>query len=350
MSETGAERIDSTALAEFAYDVFVAAGLEADHATIVTDALLTGSLRGVDTHGIVRIEPYTRKLDEGGFNLSPDVTVAEPRDSVAVVDANDGPGPVAAHRAMESAVATAREDGVGAATVTNSNHFGMAAYYTLYAAERDCIGFTMSHAGPRVAPFGGVDPFLGTNPLAYSIPTNRDFSITLDMSTSVVANATIRKRREQGEPIPDDWATDAAGRATTDPSDVHALRPVGGAKGYGLGLLVDICCGPLIGMDFSPQVDTLFEDYAKSMRIGHFMLALDVDAFRDVDAFKADIDELVARLKSVETGPDAEEIRLPGERSARVAAKRRRDGIPVDRETVATLTEVGDRYDVTFPA
>lgn len=235
MADAHEERIDAQALGSFGYDVFTAAGLDSANATVLTDALLTASLRGVDTHGIVRVDPYSRKLDAGGYDPSPDVTVSERTDSVAVVDADEGPGPVAAQRAMDAAVSRAERTGLGAAVVTNSNHFGMAAYYTLSAADRDCIGLAMSHGGPRVAPFGGVDPFFGTNPMAYSIPTDREFDITLDMSTSASANAKIRRARERGEPIPEEWALDESGNPTTDPSAATRCDRSGVRRGTGWG-------------------------------------------------------------------------------------------------------------------
>lgn len=349
MTETDPVRIDGERLGQFGYDVFTAAGLESDAATVLTDALVTASLRGVDTHGIARIDPYSRKLEEGGYNPSPEVTVRKRRDSVAVVDADDGPGPVATVRAMDAAVSMARDTGVGAATVRNSNHFGMACYYTLSAADRDCIGLAASHGGPRVAPTGGIDPFFGTSPIAYSIPTDRDFHVTLDMSTSAGANSKIRHARERGEPIPDEWAIDDAGRPTTDPEQVHALRPTGGPKGYGLGLFVEVLSGLLSGMEFAPNVDTPREDFSKPMRIGHFVAAFDVAAFRDADAFKSDVGELVDRVTSGRTVAGVEEIRVPGQRSARTAVERERDGIPVDRSTREALEAAGERYGIDFP-
>ena len=349
MSDADTERIDGEALGAFGHEVFTATGLDSASATVLADALVSASLRGIDTHGIVRVDPYSRKLDQGGYNPSPIPTVSTRSDSVAVLDADEGPGPVAADRAMEESVAMAKRTGVGATVVTNSNHFGMAAYYTLYAADEDCLGLAMSHGGPRVAPFGGVDPFFGTNPIAYSVPTDREFDITLDMSTSASANAKIRRARERGEPIPDDWAVDGSGASTTDPSAVHALQPLGGAKGYGLGLLVELCTGLLAGTVFAPEVNTPFDDYSKPMRIGHYLLALDIDAFRDVEVFKTDVGELIDRLKSVRTADGVDEVRLPGERAARTAVERERDGIPVDRTTRERLAAVGEKYGVDFP-
>ncbi|MFP9061649.1 Ldh family oxidoreductase [Natrialbaceae archaeon A-chndr2] len=233
--------------------------------------------------------------------------------------------------------------------IHHGHHFGMAAYYTLYAAERGCIGLAMSHGAPRVAPFGGIDPFFGTSPIAYSVPTSRGFHITLDMSTSVSANAKVRHAREEETAIPDGWAMDMSGAPTTDPTSVHALRPIGGAKGYGLGLLVELCTGLLAGMGFAPEVDTPFDDYSKPMHISHLLVSFDINAFRNVSEFKADVSELTDRLKSVQAANGVDVVRLPGEQSALIATERERNGIPIDQSTKEQLSEVGNRYGIDFP-
>lgn len=339
-------RVSAERLERFAFDVFTDAGLPEDHARIVSEALVTANLRGVDSHGIVRLEPYVKKVEQGGFNPTPDVRVERPTASTRVVDADDGLGQVATTKAMAAAVEAASETGVAFASIRNSNHFGTAAYYTQRAAEMDCIGFAMTNVGPNVAPFGGVDPYFGTNPLAYSIPTNRQFSITLDMATSVVAKGKIHVAEEEGRSIPDHWAIDESGDPATDPDDVHALRPVGGPKGYGLGILVDACSGLLSGMGPSPEVGSLYDDYTRPQRIGHFVGAIDVSAFRDVDDFKADVDELIEGVKNTRARDDVDEVKLPGEIEAETKSRRAAEGVPVGPGVLETLESLGERHGV----
>jgi len=336
-------------LERFVFEVFSKAGLPDDHARIVSDALVSANLRGVGSHGVVRLEPYIKNIEGGGFNPNPDVTIERSGPSSLLVDADDGLGQVATDAAMEATVEAAAETGAAFASIRNSNHFGTAAYYTQKAAEADCIGFAMTNVGPNVVPFGGLDPFFGTNPLGFSIPTPRSFPITLDMATSVVAKGKIHVAEEEGESIPDSWAIDESGQPTTEPESVHALRPVGGPKGYGLGLLVDVCSGLLSGMGTSPEVDSLYDDYTTPQSVGHFVGAIDVSAFRDITAFKSDIDQLIQNLKEIRTRDGVDEVKLPGEIESETREKRAAEGIPIGSGVYDTLEEIGDRYDVDLP-
>lgn len=342
-------RVDSQALRSFTQSVFSRAGLADEVSRVLADGLVTANLRGVDSHGVVRLEPYTLKLEEGGFNDSPDLSVTETRAGTFRVDADNGPGQYATVEAMDRAVERAEETGAAFAVVENSNHFGTAAYYTKQAADSDCIGFAMTNVGPNVAPFGGIDPYFGTNPLAYSIPTRDSPTITLDMATSVVAKGKTILAEEEGESIPDDWALDDRGQPTTDPSEVHALQPVGGPKGYGLALLVDVCSGLLSGMGHSPSVDSLYDDYSKPQEIGHFVGAINVNAFRDVEAFKNDVETMISELKSQRTVKGIDKVLLPGEPEARTRAEREAEGVPLGSGVRETLSEIAATYDLTPP-
>ncbi|WP_164471160.1 Ldh family oxidoreductase [Halorubrum sp. CSM-61] len=336
-------------LEQFVFEVFSEGGLPDDHARIASNALVTANLRGVDSHGVVRLEPYIENIEGGGFNPDPDITIDRSGPSSLHVDADDGLGQVATDAAMEATVEAAAETGAAFASIRNSNHFGTAAYYTQKAARADCIGFAMTNVGPNVVPFGGLDPFFGTNPLGFSIPTQRSFPITLDMATSVVAKGKIHVAEEEGDSIPDDWAIDESGQPATEPEDVEALRPVGGPKGYGLGLLVDVCSGLLSGMGTSPEVDSLYDDYTSPQRVGHFVGAIDISAFRDVPAFKSDIDQMIEGLKEIRTSDGIEEVKLPGEIEAETREKRSAEGIPIGSGVYDTLGDLGERYGVELP-
>lgn len=342
-------RVDSRNLVQFTQSVFTRAGLADNVSEVLAEALVAANLRGVDSHGVVRLEPYTLKIEQGGFNDSPDVSVTEFRPGAFGVDADDGPGQYATIRAMDRVIERSKDVGSAFAVVRNSNHFGTCAYYTQRAADRDCIGLAMTNVGPNVAPFNGIDPYFGTNPLAYSIPTGDSPTITLDMATSAVAKGKIILADEEGKSIPDDWALDEQGQPTTNPSDVHALRPVGGPKGYGLGLFVDVCSGLLSGMGRSTNVDSLYDDYAEPQRIGHFVGAIDVGAFRDTGAFKTDIEEMIAELKSQRTADGVDELMLPGEPEAETRAEREANGIPLGSGVRETLDEIAATYDVPPP-
>lgn len=351
MSETEQSiHVDAEDLEAFAHNIFRSAGLSDVHARMVSKPLVAANLRGIDSHGVVRLEPYVKSIEDGGFNASPDVTITEAAPSTLIVDADDGPGQVATIEAMDAAVNAAQDVGAAFASVRNSNHFGTAAYYTQRAADYDCIGIAMTNVGPNVVPFGGVDPFFGTNPLGYSIPTNRSYAITLDMATSVVAKGKIHVAEEEGKSIPDHWAINETGNPVTEPGAVHALRPASGPKGYGLGLLVDVCSGVFSGMGISPDVDSLYDDYSQPQRVGHWIGAIDPSYYRDIIGFKAEIDAMIDRLKAVQPEDGIDEIKLPGEIEAETRYHREAEGIPLGPGVVTTLTDVAEQYDVSFPA
>lgn len=342
-------RVDPIELRDFVRTVFLEAGVGDRHADRLADALVRADLRGVDSHGVARLETYVEKFVNGGFNTDPDITVTDVGDAAVLVDADDGPGQSATVEAMDVAKERADESGIGIAAVTNSNHFGTAAYYTERASDDDYIGMAMTNVGPDVAPFGGVSRFLGTNPVSFSIPTDLDFPITLDMATSVVAMGKIDHAEKEDAELPADWALDENGDPTTDPESVAALRPVGGPKGYGLAIVVDVLCGVLTGVGPSHTVGALYGDYEDPMRLGHFVAAIDVSRFRGVEEFKRDVGQYVDAMKAQETKEGVDEILLPGEPETRTKRENERAGIELNgdaRRGVATLAE---RYGLSLP-
>ncbi|WP_290815064.1 Ldh family oxidoreductase [Halovivax sp.] len=356
MTDTGTHsrgsryRLDHGELEEFVFGVLRSAGVDREPAATIAEALVRADLRGVDSHGVARLPAYVRNVEAGGFEPSPAVTVDRSTDSVFLVDADGGPGQHAGAVAMERLIETVDETGVSLAAVSNSNHFGTAAYYTERAAERGYIGIAMTNVGPDVIPFGGRNPFFGTNPLSVSVPTDRDFSITLDMATSVVAMGKIdHVAKAQNAEIPAEWAVDEHGEPTTDPHEVAALRPVGGPKGYGLALIVDVLCGLLSGAGPSPSVGPLYGDYDEPMDLGHFFGVIDVSAFRDPAAFAVDVGDLVDALKAQQTADGTDEIMLPGEIETRTMERRRSSGVPVSESVYDDLRGLGERYEVALP-
>lgn len=344
------EPIDHERLRTFVERVLTSTGVGEGHAATVADGLVRADMRGVTSHGVSRLEAYMRKFDHGGFNPNATIDTTRLGSATAVLDADDGPGQSAGIVAMDEAMEMASEAGIGTVAVTNSNHFGTAAYYTEYASEQDYIGIAMTNVGPDVIPFGGAKPFLGTNPLSFSVPTGHEFQITLDMATSVVAMGKIQEvaRREDSE-IPDEWAVDENGEPTTDPHEAVAVRPVGGPKGYGLGIVVDVLCGLLSGAGSSQTAGPLYDDFDRPMELGHFIGAIDISAFRDVDAFKRDVDEYINQLKAVETRDGFDEVMLPGELETRRYVEQEKAGVELRPSTVASLRDLAARYDVPFP-
>lgn len=351
--ESGSHDTDSfvsrSELMEFATTVLRCAGVAAEHARTVADALVRAELRGIDSHGMARLETYVEKFEAGGFNTNPDITVEHVSDGAVLVDADDGPGQSAGVRGIDAAMDIADDLGVGIAAVTNSNHFGTAAYYTERASSDGYIGLAMTNVGSDVAPFGGVGPFLGTNPISFSIPTDREFPVTLDMATSIVAMGKIDHATDEDEEIPADWALNEAGEPTTDPNEVAALRPVGGPKGYGLSIVVDVLCGMLTGVGPSPTVGPLYGDYSEPMRLGHFFGAIDPTAFVPLPEFEAAIGEYIDRLHAQETADGVDQIRLPGEIEFRKLERRCREGIPLNTDAIDGIRSLSATYGIGSP-
>lgn len=337
-------------LESFARSILEGAGLESDHADLVARTLVEADLRGVDSHGVARIETYVRHLEEGGFNPSPDVTVERKGENAIAVDADDGLGQIASERTMDRLIDLSRESGVAVGVVRNSNHFGAAAHYTEKAAEDGCIGVAMTNVPPEVIPYGGTEPFLGTNPIAVSVPSPGEFPITMDMATSIVAMGKIdHVAAEKGESVPEDWGVDAEGTPTTDPNEIAALRTFGGPKGYCLSLIIDLLTGVLPGARQSLDVVSLYDDYDESMKAGHFFLAIDVDTLRDIDEFESHIGSYISRLKAIEPEEGVDEVLLPGEIEAKTMRRNASDGVPVNPNVFDGLVTLGDGYGVAAP-
>lgn len=347
--DTSATRVSPEQLRTFATAVLKRAGVTEPHATAVGDALVRADLRGVDSHGVARLSAYARKFEMGGFNTDPDISVNSLSSGLVLVDADDGPGQSAGVRAMDEAMELSSGHGIGLAGVTNSNHFGTAAFYTERASSADLIGISMTNVVSDVAPFGGIKPFLGTNPISFSIPTDLPFPITLDMATSVAAKGKIDHASDEQNQIPETWAFDADGEPTNNPSDVTALRPLGGPKGYGLGIVVDILCGLLTGVGTSPTVGPLYNDYDEPMRLGHIFCAIDPSAFRNIEEFKTDVGAYVEAIKDQPQREGVDEIRVPGELEWLRKRDNEKEGIRLNDDARTGLKTLSEKYDIPLP-
>ena len=336
-------------LAAWSRALLEAAGLEAPAAALVTDTLVEASLRGVDSHGVARLPIYAERLRTGLMNARPRPRIEREEGAVAAIDGDHGPGQVAAVLAMERSVALAREHGVGAVTVRRSGHYGAAAYYVMRPAQQGFVALTTTNSEPFVVPHGGRGWALGTNPIAFSAP-RRDGVLTLDMATSQVAANRVFNARDEDEPIPEGWAVDEAGTPTTDPHAAHAMLPLGGYKGYGLAVMVEVLSGALPGAGLTHGIGRLYDEFDRPQDVGHFHLALDPE--RTVGRARlADLVEgLAAELAAVPPAPGQHEVLLPGEPELRTQAERERDGIPLPPGLWGNLTGLSDSLGIAAPA
>ncbi len=352
-------------LKDFCVRVFQRLGIPEEDARVTADVLVSADLRGVDSHGVARLRRYVNGVRSGMMSVNPSVEVVTETPTTALIDAGGGLGQPVSYRAMERAIAKAKEYGCGFVTVRNSNHYGIAGYYAMMALPHDCIGISMTNAAVLVVPTFGRDAMLGTNPIAVAAPANRERPFVMDMATSTVPRGKLEVYNRQEKPIPLGWATDETGTPTDDPGRVlenfkvragGGLLPLGGAgellgghKGYGLALWVDIFCAVLSGAAYADLVYPKTPD-GKPLpsQIGHFFGAWRVDAFRPADEFKAAMDDLQRRLKEAPKAEGQERIYIHGEKEYEEAERRSQEGIPLNAKVAADLQNIAVELGVTY--
>ncbi|CAG7972013.1 unnamed protein product [Penicillium salamii] len=320
---------DPPAAGKFAAELLEKAGLSQEDAKSMSDCLVLADVRGVDTHGLARLPQYLERVHKGRVNARPNFKLTEKTPVVAHLDGDNGFGFVVATRAMEEAIKRAEIYGIGMVTANHSNHFGMAATYVLQALEKDMISLVFTNSAKQMPPFGGKETLLGISPFAAGAPSKNEVPYILDMAPSVVAKGKIRKAARRGESIPLGWALDKDGNPTTD-ADVAldgSMAPIGGPKGSGIAILMDIMSGVLAGAAFGGEVGDQYKD-TKPQDVGHSFIALKPDVFLSTDDFKARMDTLVQRVHGITPAPGFNEVLFPGEPEHRLGLQRRKEGIP----------------------
>lgn len=342
--------IPAEELRSFGESVLTKVGVSEQHAKETADILVDANLKGIDTHGIYLCDLYARRLKQGLINPTPWFRFEKRREGVGILDADFSLGQPATLEAARRAVELAKAAGVGVVTVKNSNHFGAASFYGEYCAGRDCIGLVMSDGECDVIPFGGREKFLGTNPLCCCVPAEKPPWFCMDMATSEVAFGKVRAAAEAGETIPNNWAVDRQGKPVTDAKEAYAVVPMSGAKGFAIGLMLEILSSRLTGMPYGPHIVRKFDDWENRAFMGHYIQAIDISAFCPVDEFLKRMDELIQELKSQPTAEGVEEILVPGEPEWRTKKKREKEGCPIREEDANLLRQLGKDLGVLFPA
>ncbi len=291
----------------------VKTGLREDHARKVAEVLIHADLRGVNSHGALRVQHYVERTLAGGINTDPEIQFRATGPVTGIVDGDDGFGHVVADVATSHAIDMAKANGVGMVTVINSSHCGALSYFVETAAKANLIGVAMTHTDKVVVPFGGKEAFLGTNPIAYGVPAKSEKPFILDMATSNVALGKILQYKEEGKSIPESWGVDQEGKPTTDPSQVSALMPFGGPKGYGLSMIVDIFSGLLAGMAFGPHINPMYSDLDKNRKLGHYICVINPSYFTDANAFLEQMDRMIQEVRNVPAAEGYEKVMVPGE-------------------------------------
>jgi LDH2 family malate/lactate/ureidoglycolate dehydrogenase len=323
----------------FVRRLLVAHDVPEDDAAIIAGCLVSADLRGVDTHGIARLPGYLDRVRRGLINPRPVLTPKRVTPVAASLDGQDGFGFVVGMRAINEAMAMAGTFGIGIVSVRRSTHFGMAASYVLPAIDAGFIALVFSNASPAMPPWGGREGLLGTNPFAAGAPGGTLAPFLLDMSPAVAARGKIRRAERRGESIPLGYALDGQGRPTTDPKAAlgGVVLPIGGYKGSGLSMLMDIFGGVISGAAFAGDVADQYKVFDRPQDVGNFFLAMKADLFVSKTDYRARMDTLVQRVRDCPKADGFDEILMPGEPEARHEAERRRTGIPYSAGEVADL-------------
>lgn len=330
-------------LRRWAEAVLQAAGADQASAQATAEVLLEADLKGIASHGLVRLPVYVRRLEAGLANPRPSPRLLRNEGPLGLLDGDQGLGPRVGLWAVEEALAKARGYGVGVVGVQRSTHFGMAGFYAERMAEAGYLGLVLSNVEPDVVPYGGRKAALGTNPLAFAAPAPQG-PLVVDLATSQAAMGKVFLARARGERIPPDWGVDELGQPTQDPNQVRALLPLGGPKGYALALMVEVLAGVLTGAGVAHGVGRMYDDWSRPQNVGHLFLALDPARFLSQEVFLKRMEELWEGIKATPPAPGFGEVFLPGERERALKAVRLRDGVPLEAATLEALRELGRRW------
>jgi L-2-hydroxycarboxylate dehydrogenase (NAD+) len=350
-------------LERFCREIFEKIGCSASDAQTAASVLLSADLRGIDSHGVARLSGYVRLWEKGRINAQPDMRIEHETPSTATLNADGGLGLVSAPVAMNLAIEKARQVGTGWVAVKGSNHFGIAGKHAMMALEHDMIGIAMTNASPLVAPTFSLKRLLGTNPMAFAIPSGEEPPFVADFATTTAANGKLEILQRKNLEAPKGWIQDQHGHGSTDPHELSkggALLPLGSDiqhgshKGYCLGAVVDILSAVLPGANYGPWVPPFvaFLEPPKDpvgSGIGHFFGALRIDAFRPATEFKMHMDLWIRTFREA-PAIEGQRVLVPGDPEREMEAERRKSGIPLNEKVREDLEALGLKLDISFPA
>jgi LDH2 family malate/lactate/ureidoglycolate dehydrogenase/PAS domain-containing protein/aryl carrier-like protein len=331
-------------LRAYGREALTQAGLGPEGAAIVTEVQLEASMRGQPTHDMVSIPRYAVRIATGKINASPQIRIERETDTFARIDGDNGPGQWVSSVAMDLAIQKANRHGVGIVGVRRSNHFGAAGHYVWRAAKNGLVGLCTTNGPLILAPTGGVTPTFGNNPLGVGIPAGRHFPILLDVAMSVAPRGKIGLSVAEGSPLPPGWILDRSGRPSTDLGDLAAGLgvPIGGHKGYGLALVMEVLAGVLSGAGFgNDHHQDRLRNSAQAPDYGHFFMALDPQQFMPASDFTQRVDRLIEQARNGERAEGASEILIPGEMELRARVESLRDGVRLRSSTYRALLDYG---------
>ncbi len=356
-------KIDALTLKNWISEVFLVCGFSEQNAILAANVLVEADLRGIDSHGVARLSGYVRLIQKNRINPNPIFKIEHRKKTMVHIDANSGIGLLSAPFAMKIAAEITAEYGSGWVGISNSNHFGIAAYHAMMALEHDYIGFSMTNASPLVTPANGKQRMLGTNPICVAVPTLNEIPFVLDMATAAAANGKLEIAERVNKPIPKGWAITKQGEETINASALKSggmLLPLGGNtdgafhKGYGLGSWVDIFSGVITGANFGPWVppfvsflDPLPNQPGKG--IGHFVGCWDLDGFQDKQTTKEKMDLWINTFKNTIPLNSEIPVKIPGEIEHFLKLDRSKNGIPLVEAVVEDIKHLSDSLKINVP-
>lgn len=342
-------RVPLDNLTLFVHDILKANDKFCDQSEVFTEALIWSDLIGRPTHGVWRLATYLKRMQLDLIKCPCEPAFKGGASAVDLLDGGQGVGHYIGSIAMNRAIEKAKDTGVGLVGVHNSNHFGTGAYYVNMAAQAGMLGFAVSNSIAKVAPHGGVKGIFGTNPFAFGAPRKNNKNLMLDMATSASAGSAVMKYAEAGLPMPAGIAIADNGEPITDPNKVNegALLTFGGAKGYGISLMVEILSSVITGAAFSTDVKSMFGNFEESGGNGHVFLAVDIGKFLNLESFLDRMEELVSSIKG--TGLEGSPVLIPGETRWDEFDKNMIQGVPLDSATCSSLATLAQKHQLTVP-
>jgi LDH2 family malate/lactate/ureidoglycolate dehydrogenase len=336
-------RVSAEALRRFIAAAYLTVGIREGDAAKAAELMAQSDISGADGHGVFRLPQYIRRIKAGGLNTRPEITVIRRAKAAALIDGGNGLGSLVVSRAVEEAIALARDNGVGWVGVRRGNHAGAAAVYAAMPLAHDMIGlyFAVGNAN-HLPPWGGIDMLLSTNPIAIAVPALEEPPLILDMATTVAAYGKVKVAAQQGKTMPEGWMIDRQGQPLTDPNraDDGFLLPIGGYKGAALALMFGLLAGTLNGAANGADVVDFNKDDVTPTNTGQAICVLDIKAFAEPTQFKRQVDAVIRQLHGSALLPGFDHIRLPGEDRAQRIAEREAHGIPILPELRTALDKL----------
>lgn len=338
-------------LKSFCIEAMLAGGMKLEDAKITAEVLVTTDTCGTFTHGTRQLRALMKNFRDKKMKLDAISNIVSEGPSWAIFDGNHSMPMVSSVRAMELAISKARKTGIAITLVQNSGHYGAAGYYANLAAREDLIGISLSNVDANVAATGSRVPVLGTNPLAYAVPVEKEHPVMLDIALSTVSATKVYDAKDLKKPVPLGWIIDKEGMPTTDPSDFPesgALLPMAGHKGFGLAILVEILTGVLSGGAFGSDLVSWVHNLNSKVNQSHSFIAINIEMFMPVDIFKKRMAELIHEIKNAPKAKGIERIYLPGEMELENRKRALREGIKLPESVIVKLKGLADDYNLNF--